>query len=86
MKRIIAVVDLSEPSLRAVDLSADLANKYDAELVLPTVGHDITRTRSWDGGLRSSRHGYSSDRRRSIRSSSASGSKSSGPSWWNSMT
>jgi hypothetical protein len=50
MKRIIAVVDLSEPSLRAV--SADLANKYDAELVLPTVGHDITRTRSWDGGLR----------------------------------
>jgi len=52
MKRIIAVVDLSEPSLRAVDLSADLANKYDAELVLPTVGHDITRTRSWDGGLR----------------------------------
>ena len=52
MKRIIAVVDLSEPSLRAVDLSADLANKYDAELVLPTVGHDITRTRSWDGSLR----------------------------------
>jgi len=52
MKRIIAVVDLSEPSLRAVDLSADLANKYDAELVLPTVGRDITRTRSWDGGLR----------------------------------
>ena len=49
---IIAAVDLSEPSLRAVDLSADLANKYDAELVLLTVGHDITRTRSWDGGLR----------------------------------
>ena len=42
MKRIIAAVDLSEPSLRAVDLAADLANKYDAELVLPTVGHDIT--------------------------------------------
>ena len=49
MKQIIAAVDLSAPSLRAVDLSADLANKYDAELVLLTVGHDITRTRSCDG-------------------------------------
>jgi nucleotide-binding universal stress UspA family protein len=42
MKRIIAAVDRSEPSLRAVDLAADLANKYDAELVLLTVGHDTT--------------------------------------------
>ena len=42
MKRIIAAVDRSEPSLRAVDLAADLANKYDAELVLLTVGHVIT--------------------------------------------
>lgn len=42
MKRIIAAVDRSESSLRAVDLAADLANKYDAALVLLTVGHDIT--------------------------------------------
>jgi nucleotide-binding universal stress UspA family protein len=41
MKRIIAAVDRSEPSSRAVDLAADLASKYDAELVLLTVGHDI---------------------------------------------
>ena len=52
MKRIIAAVDLSEPSLRAFDLAADLANKYDAELVLLTVGHDINRILSCDGGLR----------------------------------
>ena len=36
--KIIAAVDLSEPLLRTVDLSADLANKYDAELVLLTLG------------------------------------------------
>ena len=42
MKRIIAVVDLSEPSLRVVDLSADSREQYDAELALPTVGHYIT--------------------------------------------
>ncbi len=41
MIRIVVGVDLSEPSLRAVDLAADLAGKYDAELVLLTVGHDI---------------------------------------------
>ncbi len=41
MKRIVVGVDLSEPSLRAVDLAADLAAKYDAELVLLTVGHEI---------------------------------------------
>jgi nucleotide-binding universal stress UspA family protein len=41
MKRIVAAVDRSEPSLRAVDLAADLASKYDAELVLLTVGRDI---------------------------------------------
>jgi nucleotide-binding universal stress UspA family protein len=41
MKRIIAAVDHSEASLRAVDLAADLAAKYDAELVLLTVGHEI---------------------------------------------
>jgi nucleotide-binding universal stress UspA family protein len=42
MKRIIVAVDRSEPSLRAVDLAADLASKYDAELVLVTVGREIT--------------------------------------------
>lgn len=41
MKRIVVAVDLSEPSLRAVDLAADLAAKYDAELLLLTVGHEI---------------------------------------------
>ncbi len=41
MKRILVAVDLSEPSLRAVDLAADLAAKYDAELVLLTVRHEI---------------------------------------------
>ncbi|HME26980.1 MAG TPA: universal stress protein [Acetobacteraceae bacterium] len=41
MKRIVAAVDRSEPSLRAADLAADLASKYDAELVLLTVGHEI---------------------------------------------
>ena len=42
MKRIVVAVDLSEPSLRAVDLAADLAARYGAELVLLTVGHEIT--------------------------------------------
>lgn len=41
MKRIIAAVDRSEASLRAVDLAADLAGRYDAELVLLTVARDI---------------------------------------------
>ena len=41
MQRIVAAVDLSEPSLRAADLAADLASRYDAELFLLTVGHDI---------------------------------------------
>ena len=41
MKRIVAAVDRSETSLRAADLATDLANKYDAELVLLTVGHEI---------------------------------------------
>lgn len=41
MKRIVAAVDRSEVSLRAVDLAADLAGRYDAELVLLTVARDI---------------------------------------------
>ncbi len=41
MKRGVVAVDLSGSSLRAVDLAADLAAKYDAELVLLTVGHVI---------------------------------------------
>jgi nucleotide-binding universal stress UspA family protein len=41
MKRIVVAVDLSEPSLRAVDLAADLSAKYDAELILLTVGHEV---------------------------------------------
>lgn len=40
MKQIVVAVDMSEPSLRAVDLAADLAVKYDAELLL-TVGREI---------------------------------------------
>ena len=40
MKQIVAAVDHSESSLRAADLAADLANKYDAELVLLTVGRE----------------------------------------------
>jgi len=34
MERILAGVDGSEPSLKAVDFAADLAGKYDAELIL----------------------------------------------------
>jgi nucleotide-binding universal stress UspA family protein len=42
MNRIVVAVDMSEPSLRAVDLAADLAARFDAELVLLTVGHEIS--------------------------------------------
>ena len=41
MQRIVVAVDMSEPSLRAVDLAADLAAKYDAELVLLTIGREM---------------------------------------------
>ena len=41
MKRIVAAVDRSEASLRAVDVAADLAGRYGAELVLLTVGLDV---------------------------------------------
>ena len=44
MKRIMVAVDLSEPSLRAVDVAAELAAKYDAELTLMTVGHEVAGT------------------------------------------
>src|SRR3974377_496139 len=37
MERILVVVDGSAASLKAVDLAADLANKYNAELILLTV-------------------------------------------------
>ena len=37
MERILVGVDGSAPSLKAVDLAADLASKYNAELVLLTV-------------------------------------------------
>ena len=37
MKRIVVAVDFSDASLRAVDMAADLAAKYDAELMLLTV-------------------------------------------------
>jgi nucleotide-binding universal stress UspA family protein len=40
LKRIITGVDRSESSLRAADLAADLASKYDAELVLLAVGRE----------------------------------------------
>jgi hypothetical protein len=42
MKRIGVAVDMSEPSLRAMDLAADLAARYEAELLLLTVGHEIS--------------------------------------------
>jgi nucleotide-binding universal stress UspA family protein len=41
MQRIVVAVDMSEPSLRAVDFAADLAAKVNAELVLLTVGRTI---------------------------------------------
>lgn len=41
MKRIVAAVDGSASSLKAVDLAADLAGKYDAELVLITVEREF---------------------------------------------
>lgn len=40
MKRIVAAVDHSDASLRAADLAAELAAKFDAALVLLTVGRD----------------------------------------------
>jgi nucleotide-binding universal stress UspA family protein len=50
MKRIVVAVDGSTPSLKAVDLAADLASKYDAELALfavvqeyaPVISADLT--------------------------------------------
>lgn len=40
MKRILVAVDRSEPSMRAVDMAADIAVKYAADLVLGTVIRD----------------------------------------------
>ena len=37
MDRIVAAVDGSAPSLRAVGVAADLASRYDAELILVAV-------------------------------------------------
>jgi nucleotide-binding universal stress UspA family protein len=37
MERILVGVDGSAPSLKAVDFAADLANKYNAELILITI-------------------------------------------------
>lgn len=42
MKRIVAAVDRSEASLRGADFAADLAGRYGAELVLLTVGRDVS--------------------------------------------
>ena len=47
MQRIVAAVDMSEPSLRAVDLAADLAAKDGAELVLLTIGREIGNCSPW---------------------------------------
>ncbi len=41
MKRIVAAVDGSQPSLNAVELAADLAAKYDAELLLFAVVQQV---------------------------------------------
>ncbi|MFI4995031.1 MAG: universal stress protein [Hyphomicrobiales bacterium] len=43
MKRILVAVDRSEPSLRAVDLAADVAGKYGASLLLVTAIRDVGR-------------------------------------------
>ena len=43
MRRILVAVDRSEPSLRAVDLAADMATKYGAALMLVTAMRDIGR-------------------------------------------
>ena len=42
MQKIVAAVDGSSSSLKAVDFAADLASKYEAELVLLTVQPDIS--------------------------------------------
>lgn len=42
MERIVAAVDGSAPSHKALSLAADLASKYDAELVLVTVGGELS--------------------------------------------
>ena len=42
MQRILAAVDGSAPSIRAVVFAADLASKYSAELILLTVGRDLS--------------------------------------------
>jgi nucleotide-binding universal stress UspA family protein len=42
MQRIVAAVDGSAASLKAVDLAADLASKYDAELILFTNGREFS--------------------------------------------
>jgi nucleotide-binding universal stress UspA family protein len=44
MNRIAVAIDRSAASLRAVDLAADLAKKYDAEVVVLTVVRDISRS------------------------------------------
>jgi len=44
MKRIVVAVDRSEASLRAVDAAADLAGKYDADLVVVMVVRDIAES------------------------------------------
>jgi nucleotide-binding universal stress UspA family protein len=41
MKKILVAVDRSAASLRAVDLALDLANKYDADLILLAVVRSI---------------------------------------------
>jgi nucleotide-binding universal stress UspA family protein len=43
MKRILVAVDRSEPSLRAVDIAADMAAKYGAALMLVTAMRDVGR-------------------------------------------
>jgi nucleotide-binding universal stress UspA family protein len=42
MNRIIVAVDGSAPSLRAAAFAADLADKYGAQLVLVTVGRELS--------------------------------------------
>jgi nucleotide-binding universal stress UspA family protein len=42
MERIVAAIDGSAPSLKAVDFAADLASKYGAELLLFNVAREFT--------------------------------------------
>jgi len=53
MKRIMVAVDRSEPSLRAVDLAADITQRYGAALMLVTAMRDIGTDPGMEAYIRS---------------------------------